>query len=130
MPDMIKLDLLGDVAPVRGDTYVHAFSFYDNTQEVPTDHPIDMSVGGATYECEFRNRNNTIAFGATVTVTGAGSETLQIEAAVPANLPLSEIGSKLWRWDIERTEPGPIITTILGGDAEIKRDATNSPVSV
>jgi hypothetical protein len=117
---MISLDLLGEVAPVRGDTYVHVFKFQDETEV-----GIDMWGNGQTYACEFRNRNNSLSIVGTC-VQGATAYEIQLEASIPASLASSEIGAKLWSWDIERDEGG-IITTIIGGDVEIKRDATNSP---
>src|SRR3954451_17884884 len=114
---MIQLDLVDETALVRGDTYIHVLSFYDSGQTIPEDHPIDMAAGGATYEVEFRNRSNKLGFQGTVLVTGTGNNQLQLEVAVPANLPAVEIGSKHWNWDIER-KAGGLTNTLVGGQAQ------------
>jgi hypothetical protein len=117
---MIALDLVGDDALVRGDTYQHVFEFRDPA----TQASLDMEANGATYACHFRSRDNTLGITAVATVNGGQ---ITVEATVPASLPTSKIGSSLWRWDLERTEPPGLVTTILGGKAQIKVDATNSP---
>lgn len=117
---MIALDLVDAAAPVRGDTYVHVLEFLDSAGD-----PLPMWPVGTVYECEFRNRSNTLAVVATV-VQGATDGELQLEATIPSTLPASEIGGKLWTWDVERNESG-IITTIIGGKLQIKPDAANSP---
>lgn len=117
---MIILDLVDEVAPVRGDTYVHVLEFLDIDG-----NPIDMWTGSPVYECEFRSRANNYAINATC-VQGANVGQIKIEAQILSTIPRSEIGSKLWIWDIEQTKSG-VVTTIVGGSAEIKPDATNSP---
>ena len=121
---MIDLDLEDDTALVRGDLYVHTLGFYDSTDN---NAPIDMSANSATYAFELRTRSNDQAIVGSVAITGDDNAKLQFEADVPDDLVTADIGAKKWNWDIERTEAGGIVTTIIGGQAEIKPDSTNSP---